>query len=188
LLDNRNSRQVQLSGNTLFASNGSTSTTNKVQNYGTLPTGATTPTPVVVLATADAVNGIFFADLNAAVPGDDTLYALSTVENLLRKYTFDGTNWTANGSVPASSTANLTGIVSGGNVNLFLTSSSSLFSFTDSSGVNGSLSGTLSAPLATAATNTGFRGISTLALIPEPGTMMVFGLCAGGLLIRRRSA
>src|SRR5437588_167340 len=70
-IDPRNSRQVNLAGNTLYASNGSTAVTAKIQSYGSLPTGATTPTPVVTLATADAVNGFFLADVNPAVTGVD---------------------------------------------------------------------------------------------------------------------
>ena len=48
VIDARNSRQVNLGSNTLYASNGSTAITGKVQTYGTLPTGATSPTPIVV--------------------------------------------------------------------------------------------------------------------------------------------
>src|SRR5262245_32856668 len=110
-IDPRNSRQVNLAGNVLYASNGSTAITDKVQSYGTLPTGATTPTPVATLATADAVNGFFLADLNPAVSGIDTVYALSTVEALLRKFTFNGTTWAANGSIAAATVQDLTGVV-----------------------------------------------------------------------------
>src|SRR4051812_22738904 len=66
-IDARNSRQVNLGNNVLYASNGSTAITPKVQSYGTLPTGATSPTPVVTLATADAVNGFVLVDLDATV-------------------------------------------------------------------------------------------------------------------------
>jgi len=176
-IDARNSRQVNLAGNVLYASNGSTAITGKVQSYGTLPTGTTAPTPVVTLATADAVNGFFLADVNPAVTGADTLYALSTVEGLLRKYTFDGTAWTAAGSI-SSGALDLTGVVSGTNVNLYLTSGSGLFAFTDASGIGGTLTGTIGAAIATPATNTAFRGIGTLA-IPEPasiGALAMIGL------------
>jgi len=166
-IDARNSRQVNLSGNVLFASNGSTTITNKVQHYGTLPTGATTPSPVVSLATGDAVNGFAFFDLSPAVAGDDTLYALSTVEGLLRKYTFDGTSWSASGSL-SSTAANLAGYANGVTVSLFLTSGSTLSGLTDSSGYNGSLSGSLTT-LATAGANTAFRGVGVLQ-VPEPST------------------
>src|SRR5205807_6638742 len=48
-IDARNSRQVLASStNLLYASNGSTAITGKVQTYGNLPTGTTAATPVVV--------------------------------------------------------------------------------------------------------------------------------------------
>jgi hypothetical protein len=61
-IDSRNSREVQLVENVLYASNGSTAITSKLQSYGTLPTGATTATPLVDLTTADAVNGFSLFD------------------------------------------------------------------------------------------------------------------------------
>jgi hypothetical protein len=185
-IDPRNSRQVNLSGNVLYASNGSTAITGKVQTYGTLPTGPTTPTPVVTLATADAVNGFFLADVNPAVAGADTLYALSTVENLFRKYTFNGTTWTAAGSIGASGAQDVTGVVSGTNVQLYLTSGTSLFSFNDTSGIGGTLAGSLGSAIATAPTNTAFRGVA-IAPIPEPAHILLLGGVGLGLVRWRRA-
>lgn len=180
-IDARNSRQVNLSGNTLYASNGSTAITAKVQSYGALPTGATAPTTVVNLLTADAVNGFFLCDMSAGVAGDDTLYCLSTVAGQLLKYTFDGTNWNASGSI-ASAASNLVGIIDGSNVNIYLTSASTLSGLQDTSGYGGTITGTIS-PLATAGTNTAFRGIGSF-VVPEPGSLSL--LCAAGLLAMRR--
>jgi hypothetical protein len=184
-IDARNSRQVNLAGNTLYASNGSTAITQKVQSYGTLPTGATSPTAVVTLATADAVNGFALFDLSAGVAGPDTLYALSTVEGLLRKYSYDGTNWLANGSLAASGINNLAGVANGSTVTLFLTTTSVLKTLADSSGYNTTITGTFT-DLATAATNTGFRGIGVL--VPEPATamMLVAAVTCLGAGFRRR--
>ncbi len=182
-IDARNSRQVVLSGNTLYASNGSTTITAKVQSYGPLPTGTTAPTPVATLATADAVNGFLLLDLNPQVAGDDTLYALSTVEGLLRKYTFDGTAWAASGSV-ASGAADLTGFASGTTAQLYLTSGTTLFSLTDASGSAGTLAGTPLA-IATAATNTAFRGVALLTPVPEPASLGLVGFAGVALLARR---
>jgi len=190
-IDLRNSRQVNMSGNVLYAANGSTAITGKVQQYGVLPVGATVATPIVTLATADAVNGFALFDLSpgfaADAAGNDTLYALSTVENLLRKYTWDGTAWISSGSISAGGTLNLTGFVSGGNANLFLTSSSSLFSYTDASGYGGAEAGSLSAALTTAGLNTAFRGIGMLE-VPEP-SMLALSLVGGLVLLawRRRA-
>lgn len=178
VIDTRNSRQVNLSGDVLFASNGSTTTTNKVQSYGILPTATTIPTPIVSLASGDAVNGFALFDLSPTVAGDDTMYLLSTVENQLRKYTFDGTTWNASGTLGASGAQNITGYASGDTVNLFLTSASTLYSEVDSSGYNATLSGSLTT-LATAGANTAFRGVA-LAMVPEPSSYLL--LAAGGLL------
>jgi hypothetical protein len=182
-IDARNSRQVLMSGNKLFASNGSTSITGKVQDYGNLPTTTTAANPDVVLATADAVNGFALFDLDAGVAGDDTLYALSTVEGLLRKYSLVGGVWTANGSI-ATGAQDLTGYAAGSSVNLFLTSGTTLSSEIDNSGYNTSITGTITT-LATASANEGFRGIAVL--IPEPSSFCLAIVGTASLLaIRRR--
>ncbi|PYJ00171.1 MAG: hypothetical protein DME25_21340, partial [Verrucomicrobia bacterium] len=184
-IDARNSRQVNLKDNILYASNGSTSITGKVQSYGTLPTGATSPTAVVTLGTADAVNGFALFDLDAGVAGADTLYALSTVENLLRKYSFDGTSWLSSGSISAGGAVNLAGTASGGTVTLYLTSGSTLSTETDSSGYNASITGAVSS-LTTAGANTAFRGIGLFA-VPEPGTATLGLLGLLALAVCRRA-
>jgi hypothetical protein len=185
VIDARNSRQVNLSKDILYAANGSTAITSKVQHYGVLPTGTTAPSPVVTLATGDAVNSFAIFDLNSEEPGDDTVYATSTVANQLLKFTLQAGLWSLTNSISASTAQNVTGVLSGGSVNLFLTSGTSLFSFTDSSGYNGFLTGALSS-IATAGTNTGFRGLGLIS-VPEPSSL---GLClvagAWGLAARRR--
>ncbi len=175
---------MNVSGDQLIASNGSTAVTAKVQSYGTRPTATTTATPLITLATSDAVNGFALFDLSPTIPGDDTMYLLSTVENLFRKYTFDGTSWAASGSIAASATQNLTGFTSGAGVSLFLTSPGSLFAFSDTSGYGGTLSGSLGGAIATAAPNTAFRGVG-LVPVPEP-TALTFGLAGVALLLGRR--
>jgi uncharacterized protein (TIGR03382 family) len=185
-IDARNSRQVLLNGGILFASNGSTAVTAKVQSYGPAPTATTAPTAVVTLASTDAVNGFWFADLNPGVPGDDTVYSLSTVVNQLLKHTFDGTTWSASGSLTLTGTAgisNLTGVVGSTGVDLYLTNAGTLFSLNDASGYGGAPSGTLNV-LATAGTNTAFRGLAIMP-VPEPSAaaLGLLGLLALG---RRR--
>lgn len=186
-IDARNSRQVNLADSILYASNGSTSITGKVQSYGTLPTSATAATPVVSLATADAVNGFVLLDLNAGVAGSDTIYALSTVEGLLRKYTYDGTSWSATGSV-STSALNITAQVSAGIPTLYFTTSSALLTLTDATGYGGTLAGTPTS-LVSAGTNTAFRGIGTLTVVPEPSSLMlVIAGCCIAFCKRRRFA
>lgn len=179
-IDGRNSRQVNLYNNVLWASNGSTAITAKVQSYGVLPTTATAATPQINLTTADAVNGFIGLDLDPGVAGIDTIYLNSQVESRLRKYTFDGTNWIASGFI-SSSSGNVTAQVVGNTVNVYITTNGALQTIADTSGYGGTLAGTLTT-LATAGTNTAFRGISFL--LPEPTTLTL--LIAGSLVLARR--
>jgi len=182
-IDARNSRQVNLADNVLYGSNGSTAITGKVQSYGTLPTGTTAANPIVVLGTADAVNGFATFDLDAGVAGVDTIYALSTVQAQLQKWTFNGTTWSQNGSI-GSTAANLTGSNVGGVVTLFLTTGTALQSVVDASGFGVNITGTVT-PLATAAANTGFRGVGQLP-IPEPASVVLMISAVASCWLRRR--
>ena len=180
-IDSRSSRQAILNGNTLFASGTLAGNTAKLQSYGTLPTSATVGTPVITQGLTDTVNGFALFDLSSSVAGADTLYALSPSKNQVLKYTFDGTSWTANGTISASGAVDITGVANGSSVNLFLTSGSGLYSETDSSGYNGNIAGSLSL-ITSAGPNTAFRG---LAVIPEPSSLS-FGLAAAALWVLRR--
>jgi len=183
LIDSRNSRQVLLTGNRLRASNGSTAVTAKVQDYGVMPTGSTTPSAIVTLTSSDAVHGIAFFDLSTTVAGVDTVYALSTVAGQLVKWTYDGTTWSANGTITGTgSTANLTGYADASGVQLYLTSPSALYSLFDASGYAANITGSLTT-LAAAGNNTAFRGIS---VIPEPSTFCLALAGLATLLVARR--
>ena len=129
------------------------------------------------------MNGFALFDMSTSVAGVDTLYALNTITNRLLKYSFDGTSWSANGTLLMASTAatgavDLTGIVSGTSVALYLTSGATLSKITDASGFGMTLAGTFSS-LASAATNTAFRGIGTFAIVPEPDAFLFGGLVCG---------
>jgi VCBS repeat protein/endonuclease/exonuclease/phosphatase family protein/Calx-beta domain-containing protein len=123
--------------------------------------------------------GFFFADLNAGVPGVDTLYVASDDAGAVTKYSLIGGTWTSNGVVGVSADAyrGLTGIVSGGVVTLYATrkggsaaaGGGELVSIADSSGHGGTFSASATV-LATAAANTAFRGV---ALAPESGQRQV---------------
>src|SRR5207244_5045145 len=98
---------------------------------------------------------------------------------------FDGTNWASNGSIASGAAQDLTGVVNGTNVQLFVTSPTSLFAFTDATGIGGTLTGTLGAAIATAPTNTAFRGVGVFP-VPEPAPILLAGGAALGLLGWRR--
>ncbi len=180
-IDARNSRQVVISGSRLFASNGSTAIAPKVQDYGVLPVGTTVGSSVVSLALPNAVNGISFLDLNPTVAGDDTVYALDTVANLILKYSYDGSAWSANGSLAAGSAANITGYSDVAGAHLYMTSTTKLYELTDASGYNAAIAGTLNT-LATAGANTAFRGVS---VIPEPSSLGLALMGVAGLFMAR---
>jgi predicted extracellular nuclease/subtilisin-like proprotein convertase family protein len=118
--------------------------------------------------------GFAFFDLSGAVAGVDTLYVADDGAGALTKYSLVAGNWTSNGTigVDADDYRGITGSASGGTVTLFLTrkggsgstGGGELATLADTSGYNGAFSGTPTL-LATAATNTAFRGVAL-----APGT------------------
>ncbi len=138
---------------------------NTIVNLPGLPTSTGSP------------YGHFLADLDPGVPGVDTLYVADDSAGL-SKYSLVAGTWTTNGTIGVAADAyrGLTGSVSGPTVSLFATrrggsgatGGGELVSITDTTGYNATLSATPTL-LATAATNTAFRGVA-LAPIPEPSS------------------
>jgi hypothetical protein len=122
--------------------------------------------------TTQAFAGFFFADLSTSVAGVDTLYVAdensSTSVAGLRKFSLVGGNWTSNGTVdPGPRYRHITGKVSGGTVTLYATKDATTFvKLTDSSGYNAAFTGTPTV-LATAGTNTAYRGVAFLPAVPD---------------------
>jgi hypothetical protein len=129
-----------------------------------LPDNTFTPTPQPYQ--------FFFARLNGASSGNDTLY-IADEANGVRKFSLAGTSWVANGGVGGATDLyhGLTGTVSGTTVTLYATrkggttasGGGELVTIVDASGYNTTMSGT-PVLLATAATNTAFRSV---AMAPE---------------------
>jgi MYXO-CTERM domain-containing protein len=180
LIDSRNARQALVRGNNLYNSSTLSGNPAQVLGYGNLPTTLTTGSPIVALGLTTTLNGIALFDLSPSVAGDDTLYAVGN--NRIYKYTFNGTAWSANGTLTATGVQNITGAASGSTVSLFLTSGTTLYSETDSSGYGANITGSLTT-LAAAGSNKAFRG---LTLIPEPSSVTLGLLAVGTLLALRR--
>lgn len=174
-----NIRGVEIFGDQLYISTQSGSAV-RVGTVGTgLPTTAgQTIANLPGFPTSGAPNAFFLADLTPSVAGVDTLYIADETGSggQIQKYSLVGGTWTANGTIAASGVRGLTGVVSGTSVALYGTTGGStptgggsIYALTDATGYNAAISGSL-ATIATASTNTAFRGI---ALAPQAGENQV---------------
>jgi predicted extracellular nuclease len=180
-----NLRQVSVSGGQLYVSTGSgTAVRVGTVGSGTPTTAGQVMTNLPGIPTPASPNpgsspyAFFFADLSTSVAGPDTLYVAYDDGSALSKYSLIGNTWVSNGSVGASADQyrGLTGVVSGGTVTLYgvrkggtgATGGGELVSLVDTSGYNGALTGTPTL-LATAATNTAFRGVALTPGSASPG-------------------
>ena len=120
----------------------------------------------------------------------DTIYVEDNTAGI-EKYSLVGSTWTLTGTValPPSGTngpSGLAALVVGSVVDLYATTPSAIYNLDDASGFDGTLAGTPTS-IATAATNTAFRGIGVIPAVPEPASISL--LCLGGLgLLNRRRA
>lgn len=174
-----NIRTVNIFGGQLYAS--AQSGTLRV---GTLGTG----TPTTTGQTFSNFNGVpvqypgtttntspyqfFLADLSATEPGLDVLYIADDNSAVngggVQKYSLVSGTWVANGvanMTASSSTAitgfrGLTGSVTAGSVALYTATGSTLYSLTDASGYNNTITPNILVQIATAPTNTAFRGLA----------------------------
>ena len=165
-----NNRAIAISGGQLYSSDSS----GAAVRLGTVGTGLPTTAGQVItnlpgFPTAGSPYGFIFADLSAAVAGDDTVYVASDDAAGITKYSLTAGAWVATGTIGVAADAyrGLTGSVSGATVTLFATRNGGsgaagggqLVSITDATGYQGVLA---AAPvlLATAAPNTAFRGVA----------------------------
>ncbi|QLE56024.1 DUF4347 domain-containing protein [Nostoc sp. TCL26-01] len=137
-----------------------------------LPTSGT-QTPVILPSLSGTSNtyGFVLLDRDASVAGVDTVY-IADVSSGLLKYSFNGTTWTARGSI-AGTVTGLTGFINGNNVNLYATrgtgAGNTIVKVTDSAAFNANISGSFTT-LATAAANTAFRGLAFAPSLAIEGT------------------
>ncbi len=164
------SSQDQLEVGTIGAANINLPTTGNqtVTSLNGLPTAATGSTA--------SPNSVFFAALGSGDTNVDTLYITDDTNGQIEKWSLDGGQWEPSGTISAPGVEGLTGSVSNGVVTLFATTSlytgstqntkgegGTVYAFTDSSGYNGFVNGSVTA-IATAASNETFRGVS---LVPQ---------------------
>ncbi|HEX8136386.1 MAG TPA: tandem-95 repeat protein [Pyrinomonadaceae bacterium] len=120
--------------------------------------------------------GFFFADLNAGVAGVDTLYVAddnATGAGGLQKYSLVGGTWVSSGTISTGTVVRgVTGVVTGSSVTLYATGGSgngSLFKFTDNTGYNAAVSGSLTT-VVSAGANKVFRGVALTPVAPLVST------------------
>ncbi|MFY7964140.1 MAG: T9SS type A sorting domain-containing protein [Chitinophagaceae bacterium] len=133
-----------------------TTTGQTIVNLSGIPTNLTSP------------YGFFFADLSSSVAGVDVVYIADDGANTISKYSLVGTSWTSNGTIAASGVRGLVGSVSGSSVTLYGTATVStpsigtfVYSFTDNSGYNTALSGSITSLISRSSVSLiAFRGIA----------------------------
>jgi hypothetical protein len=165
-----NLRHTHVFGSQLYVSSGAGTTTRGVMSVGTgtPTTTGQTANPLVILPGSLAANSFAVLDLDPVVTGVDTIYVaydsggVAGVVNV-QKWTFNGTLWTQAAFAPTvTGTAvplaiGLTSWVDGTSVHLIVTTNESparILHIVD----DGATTAPAASVLATAATNTAFRG------------------------------
>ena len=171
-------RNINVFGGQLYASTATPTVTGVVaigSGTSTAPGQSATSLPGIPGTTDNDILQFFFADLDAATPGLDTLYLASHDAPKLSKYTLANDVWTVTGTVGAAEDEyrGLTGVVNGAAVTLYATRTrgtvSELVTLTDASGFNGTLTAT---PTLLAATTDGsvLQGVA-FTPVPEPAAI-----------------
>lgn len=174
-----NDRVVSIAGGNLYVTSGSTPAYGVSQVGTGLPTTGsqaqtllTNVVPAGGTATAASPYGFFFADLSPTVAGLDVVYvaddgSATATPGGIQKWSLVGGSWVLNGTIGTTAAAvrGLTGSVSGTAVSLVATSATSLYALADNAGYNvAPTTTTLPAAVATATTNTAFRGVAPAPL------------------------
>ena len=159
-----NTRTARIFDGQLYISS-ATSPNIGVSKVGTgLPTTTATLSLTSLTPASTDTYAFVFLDRDAGVAGSDVLYIADNALGLL-KYSFDGTTWTSRGSLTGTGFTGLIGKVNGANAELYISTGTSVYSFTDAAAYNANITssgstvtgvGTL---IATAFANMAFRGI-----------------------------
>jgi hypothetical protein len=178
-------RTVNIFGGQLYMSSVSGSLRLTTVGTGTPTTSGQTATNLPGFPTSGSPYQFFFADLTSSVAGVDTLYVADDGSNggEIQKFSLSGGTWSPTGAIAAAAVRGLTGYVVGNSVTLYgatggstTSGGGSLYTFTDTTGYNATVSGTATT-VATAAAKTAFRGV---ALVPDDGIGAIGGF--GGTL------
>ena len=135
----------------------------------------------------------FFADLDPATPGLDTVYVADDSNGIMKYcYSTSASAWVYEGNKGSGSNGyrGLTGeVLSDGSVMLFSTRNGGggaggggqLVSIDDTSGFDNTMNGSFTL-LATASNDTAFRGVAfaPVSAVPEPSALLLFGAAAVG--------
>jgi hypothetical protein len=183
-----NLRQINIVGGQLYT----TTSSGTAVRLGTVGSGTPTTSGQTITnlpgfpASTGSPYGFFFADLDGTA-GVDTVYVAddTTTTGGIQKYSLVGGSWTLNNTIVGNSIRGLTGVQTATGVTLYASGNgNTLYSLTDTAGFNANDNGALTS-IATAATNTAFRGI--VAVVPEPTSLAALGLIGAAALRRRRA-
>lgn len=151
-------RAITIGGGDLYQMEGTT-----LKKYTGFPTASTSATTLIT--TGGNNTGAAVVDTTGGSMMN-VIYIQSS--SSLLKYALISGTWTAKGSVTTTSSGMITAKVSGGNVNLFISSPSKIQAVTDTTGT-GDFTGTaVTTIVASAPVNTSFRGI---AFVPATYTV-----------------
>lgn len=161
-----NARVVTVAGGQVYVT-----TAGAVSALGTgLPTSGAQAATAIVTRTGGTMYGTVLLDRSPAVPGVDTLYVAddsSSATGGIYKWSSDGTTWSPQGFVALAGARGLAGAVDGDEVDLTVTTTTSLSTLTDTAAYDAPLAGS-PVQRASAPANTAFRGV---ALAPTGGAV-----------------
>lgn len=185
-----NLRAALVVDNKLLVSSGSGTApfSRGVAQYSPLPSGAATAANLITQPTGNGLTQFIALDRDTGVAGIDTIYAADRDAGTIDKYSFDGTTWTARGTLTTAGIRGLTAVQNGLNVDVYYTNASELRKASDSAIFNAdfALSG-LDTLLLSSGTNFQFQGVS-FTPVPEPSSILAIGagVMGVGAFVRRK--
>jgi hypothetical protein len=184
-----NQRQVNVYNGQLYISSASATAPAVIgiSAVGTgLPTSGpqtTTVIPGVDTSSTGTPYAYVFESLGGSV-NPDTIYVADTTVGI-EKYSLESGTWTETGSIALAGVTGIAALDTASGVDLFATTPSAIYSYDDTTGFEGTITGSATS-IVSAATNTAFRGVGVIPTVPEPASLSLVGVSALALLARRR--